>query len=91
MSCDESLFSDNDSVRVGCSNDNAMATIGEFDVTHKNSVRKKKKTTRNMHYQENTILQGTTELQCLGEIRGRVRTNGDVAAESGNGQRGDFP
>ena len=28
MSCDESLFSDNDSVRVGCSNDNAMTTTG---------------------------------------------------------------
>ena len=27
VSCDESLFSDNDSVRVGCSNDNAMTTI----------------------------------------------------------------
>ena len=25
-----------------------------------------------MHYQENTIALGTTELQCLGEIRGRV-------------------
>ena len=25
-----------------------------------------------MHYQENTIVLGTTELQCLGEIRGRV-------------------
>ena len=51
MSCDESLFSDKDSVRVGCSNDNAMTTIGEFEqrgandepyATHKNSVRKKK-------------------------------------------------
>ena len=25
-----------------------------------------------MHYQENTIVLGTTELQCLGEIRGRI-------------------
>ena len=30
VSCDESLFSDNDSVRVGCSNDNVMTTTGEF-------------------------------------------------------------
>ena len=27
-----------------------------------------------MHYQENTVVLGTTELQCLGEIRGRVRS-----------------
>ena len=27
-----------------------------------------------MHYQEITIVLGTTELQCLGEIRGRVRS-----------------
>ena len=27
-----------------------------------------------MHYQENTIVLGTTKLQCLGEIRGRVRS-----------------
>ena len=52
MSCDESLFSDNDSVRVGCSNNNAMTTgslSGVNDepyVTHKNSVRKKKEKTR---------------------------------------------
>ena len=39
-----------------------------------------------MHYQENTIVLGTTELQCLGEIRGRVQ----YGAESGNGQRGIF-
>ena len=31
VSCDESLISDNDSVRVGCSNDNAMTTIGELE------------------------------------------------------------
>ena len=50
-------------------------------LTHKNSVRKKKRKEKEiiyvvwyMHYQENTIVLGTTELQCLGEIRGRVRS-----------------
>ena len=58
MSCHESLFSDNDSVRVGCSNDNVMTTIGEFEpgandepyVTHKNSVRKKKRKDKEIIY-----------------------------------------
>ena len=51
-------------------------------LTHKNSVRKKKKRKDKeiiyvvwyMHYQENNIVLGTTEIQCLGEIRGRVRS-----------------
>ena len=48
-------------------------------VTHKNSVRKKKRKDKEIiyvvwyiHYQENTIVLGTTELQCLGETRGRI-------------------
>ena len=50
-------------------------------VTHKNSVGKKKRKDKEIiyvvwyiHYQENTIVLGTTELQCLGETRGRVRS-----------------
>ena len=46
---------------------------------HKNSVRKKKRKDKEIiyvvwyiHYQENTIVLGTTELQCLCETRGRV-------------------
>ena len=83
MSCDESLFSDNDSVRVGCSNDNVMRSFrGANDepyVTRKNSVRNKKRKDKEIiyvvwyiHYQENNIVLGTTELQCLGETRGRI-------------------
>ena len=62
-----------------------MTTNGEFErserwTVHKNSVTGEKKRKDKeiiyvvwyMHYQENTIVLGTTELQCLGESRGRV-------------------
>ena len=81
VSCDESLFSDNDSVRVGCSNDNVMTTtrgVLEERMTNR-IVRKKKRKDKEIiyvvwyiHYQENSIVLGTTELQCLGETRGRI-------------------